>query len=173
MLLVLRLLLLLLVQFRLLHPGHPRPPALLLLLLPSHTRPRVLLLLLLLRPPFVLLLLLLLVELLRLLMLLLLLRSRRRLLLRRRQLIALERVKTAPCPTSALLRSGRVLVRTHVLAAPAAAELSTVAPAPAELSTRICGHDVDEKMETLKKCSACTHLVKCQLAVPAGTYVTG
>ena len=72
MLLVLRLLLLLLVQFRLLHPGHPRPPAPLQLLLPGHPRPWMLLLLLLLRPPFVLLLLLLLVELLRRLMLLLL-----------------------------------------------------------------------------------------------------
>ena len=142
MLLVLRLLLLLLVQFRLLHPGHPRPPALLLLLLPSHTRPRVLLLLLLLRPPFVLLLLLLLVELLRLLMLLLLLRSRLRLLLRRRPLIALGLAVQAPCRTAALLRSGR---RSGVLAACSPGEFPT-GRAPCS-----CGHDVDEKMETFKK----------------------
>ena len=132
--------------------------------------------LLLLRPPFVLLLLLLLVELLRRLMLLLLLRSRLRLLLRRRQLIAVIRVlhlsrserNSATCRTSALLRSGRVLVRTHVLAARVPA-----APAPAELSTRICGHGVDEKMETLEKCSACTHLVKCHVALQPGTRGTG
>ena len=168
MLLVLRLLLLLLVQFRLLHPGHPRPPAPLQLLLPGHPRPWMLLLLLLLRPPFVLLLLLLLVVLLRRLMLLLLLRSRLRQLLRRRQLIAVGPVPhllrsgrtSATCRTSALLRSGRVLVRTHVLAARVPA-----APAPAELSTRIFGHGVDEKMETLEKCSACTHLVKCHVAL--------
>ena len=93
---------------------------------------------------------LLLVELRRLLMLLLLLRSRLRLLLWRRPLIALELVLQAPWRTSAPSRSGRVLVRTHVQAAPALA-----APAPGEFPTGrapcSCGHDVDEEVETFKK----------------------
>ena len=115
-----------------------------------------------------LLLLLLLVELRRLLMLLLLLRSRLRLLLRRRQLIAVGPVPhllrsgrtSATCRTSAPLRSGRVSVRNHVLAAS-----SDESP-----TGRPCGHDVDEKMVTLTNCSACTHLVKCQLAVPPTVF---
>ena len=121
-----------------------------------------------LRPPFVLLLLLLLVVLLRRLMLLLLLRSRLRQLLRRCQLIAVGPVPhllrsgrtSATCRTSAPLRSGRVSVRNHVLAAS-----SDESP-----TGRPCGHDVDEKMVTLTNCSACTHLVKCQLAVPPTVF---
>ena len=91
-----------------------------------------------------LLLLLLLVELRRLLMLLLLLRSRLRQLLRRRQLIAVGPVPhllrsertSATCHTSALLCYGRVLAQVRWQA--------RVAPAPAESSTRICVHGVDE-----------------------------